>query len=100
MAVTELSVLSTEFVHVSVTATIAGAGVTTSETPQLALLAHNGSPEEDDWLDAEWAGPTARILVGPTGGALTLDPGTCHVWLRFTAGAETPVYRAGYLRAY
>ncbi|WP_032917990.1 hypothetical protein [Streptomyces rimosus] len=89
---------STEYVHVGVTMKIAGAPITASAPPKMAFLAGGGNPATSDWYTGEWAGSTARLLVGPVGGALTLTPGTYWVWLTWTAGAETPVWRSGQIK--
>jgi len=85
---------------VSVTVVLAGAALTPTSPPQLALLpaSAEGNPAEEDWRDGEWSGPTARLMIGPGSGIETLTPGSYAVWLRFTAGAEIPVRRTGYIR--
>ncbi|MEV6547985.1 hypothetical protein AB0M57_04655 [Streptomyces sp. NPDC051597] len=56
------------------------------------------NPVAEDWHPAEWHSGSARILVGPDGGELTLTPGTYWVWTTWEVGAENPVYRSGRLR--
>lgn len=96
----EIAATSTEYVHVNVVATIGGTAVTVASPPKLALLLTATNPEPADWLTAEWQGSWARLLIGPNGGAVTLEPGKYTLWISFAAGLETPVYRAGSLTVY
>jgi hypothetical protein len=90
---------STEYVHVPVTAP-AGVDIT-GTPPQLAILpsTNRNNPETGDWLTGDWAdGTEARLLVGPDGGAITLDPGDYRVYVSFDPpGSELIVRLAGYL---
>lgn len=94
----DIAAASTEFLHVNVTATIPGP--TPVAPPQFAFVSGPGNPEPESWLPGEWQGPWARLLLGPNGGAVTLDPGRYAVWVSFAVGAETPVRRAGTLTVY
>lgn len=89
----QLSAASTEYVHVRVVSRANQRVISIAAPPQLAFLTDTRSPEPEEWLTGEWADRNARILLGPNGGAITLEPGTYHVWLSWTAGVETPVYR-------
>lgn len=97
----DIAASSTEYLHVTVTATTPdGAPATLTTPPRIAVLAHNGSPEEDDWHTGAWSDGAARLLVGPEGGALELSPGPYWVWAAWVAGLEAPVYRSGRIRVY
>lgn len=100
MAVTQIATTSREFVHADVTATIAGAPITPGAPPKIALMSSDGNPTETDWFEAEWSGGTARLMIGPDGGAVVLAPGRYHLWVTFTAGLEQPVYRSGTIHIY
>lgn len=96
----EIALTSTEFIHVTALATVAGASVPSPSPPKFAFLTGSGNPVPGDWVTGEWAAPRARILVGPAGGVTTLAVGEYSVWVTFTAGTETPVYRAGTVTVY
>lgn len=87
---------STEYLHVPVTAP---AGVDLTSAPvQIAVVAHADNPTEAEWHEAEWADGTARILIGPDGGALALARGTYRVWIGVDPpGAENITRQAGQL---
>lgn len=96
----EIAATSTEFIHVTAVAKVADASIPSPAPPKFAFLATTANPGVSDWLTGEWATPRARILVGPAGGAVTLTAGEYSVWISFTAGTETPVYRAGTVTVY
>jgi hypothetical protein len=96
----EIAATSTEFIHVTAVAKVASASVPSPAPPKFAFLSTAANPAPGDWLTGEWATPRARILVGPAGGAVTLAAGEYAVWVTFTAGTETPVYRAGTVTVY
>ena len=98
----DLAVTSTEYVHVDVEATIGGTAITVASPPKLAFLPTSSTenPAAEDWITGEWSGSRARILVGPNGGTVTLDPGAYRLWISFAAGLETPVRRAGIVTIY
>lgn len=98
----KLAATSTEYVRVTATSQAAGSVITPAAAPKFAFLpaSNSGNPAVDDWTDGEWNAPWARIMVGPNGGALTLTAGEYSVWLTWTAGTETPVYRSGTLTVY
>lgn len=98
----DIAATSTEYAHVAVTVTIAGAPISLATPPKLAILpaSSTDNPQAEDWLTGEWHENTARILIGPAGGVLTLDPGRYKLWLSFAAGLETPVSRTGFINVY
>ena len=96
----EIAATSTEYVRVTAVAKSSGSSITPAAQPKFAFMLTADNPAITDWLTGEWATPWARILVGPNGGAVTLDPGNYTVWLSWAAGTETPVYRAGTLTVY
>ncbi len=98
----EIVATSTEYVRVTAVSAVGGSPISVAAPPQFAFQPSSvtGNPVEGDWWTGEWASPHARILVGPNGGTVTLDPGEYRVWLTWAAGAETPVYRAGTITVY
>jgi hypothetical protein len=90
---------STEFLHVPVTAP-AGVDIT-GTPPKIAILASTTrtNPEAGDWKTGDWTDDSeARLLVGPDGGAITLDPGDYRVWVTIDPpGSELIVRLVGYL---
>lgn len=94
----ELAATTTEYVHIDVTPP---SGVSLAAAPvKIAIVAHGGNPAPGDWHTATWDNNTARLKVGPEGGALTLAVGGYWVWISFTVGGETPVRRSGRIRVY
>lgn len=87
---------STEYLHIPVTAP---AGVDVTAWPvKIAVVDHGDNPAADEWHPAEWADGTARLLIGPDSGTLTLDPGTHRAWITLDPpGAENIVRLAGTL---
>jgi hypothetical protein len=98
----EIAASSTEYVRITAVAKAGGSVVNAAAPPRFAFQPSSvsGNPAVEDWLDGEWLVPHARILVGPSGGVIVLEPGEYRVWLSWAAGAETPVYRAGTLTVY
>ncbi|WP_454367441.1 hypothetical protein [Streptomyces ambofaciens] len=98
----EIAATSTEYVRVTAVSSAGGSPISPAAPPMFAFQPSSvtGNPVEEDWWTGEWSSPHARILVGPNGGTVTLDPGEYRVWLTWTAGAETPVYRAGTITVY
>lgn len=98
----EIAASSTEYVRVTAVSAAGGSTISPAAPPQFAFQPTSaaGNPAAEDWWTGEWASPHARILVGPNGGTLTLEPGEYRVWLTWAAGSETPVYRAGTLTVY
>ena len=95
-----LAATSTEFVHVPVRARRAGTTMPLTGV-KIAILAGADNPLPEEWWDAEYVDGAARLLIGPEGGAFTLERGEYYVWVRWAAGAETPVELApGRLRIY
>lgn len=93
-----ISALSTEYLHVSVTASVE----LDTQTVEFAILSSGTVPDDTTvWHAAEWEGTVgttrqSRILVGPSG---TVAPsvGIHDVWIRVTDVTETPVREAGEL---
>ncbi|MFI8872473.1 hypothetical protein [Streptomyces sp. NPDC055243] len=96
----DLAAISTEYVKVTVVAKAGGATINPAVPPQFAFLATDVSPEPGDWLTGEWLAPHARVLVGPNGGSVTLEPADYKVWIKFAGGSETPIHRTGTLTVY
>jgi hypothetical protein len=90
-----LSRLSTEYVQVQVSFTVAGVSTSpTGDQVQMAFMKGGAIPGNSDWHSAVWeaAGSTyyAQCLVGPASGVV-LAPGTYSVWLKVTDSPEVPV---------
>lgn len=96
----DVAAISTEFVKVTVVARAGGSPVSLPTPPQFAFLLTETSPAAEDWLTGEWVAPHARILIGPNGGIVTLEPGTYRLWIKFAGGSETPVHRSGTVTVY
>ncbi|GGU62745.1 hypothetical protein [Streptomyces lavendofoliae] len=94
----DVAATSSEYLHITVTATLAGDPLTLTTPPQIAIIPGSTNPAEDDWHTGTWADGHARIRLGP--GGITLTPGTYWTWIRFAAGSEQPVHRAGRIRIY
>jgi hypothetical protein len=97
-----ISVLSTEYVKVSVSARFAGAAVNpTSDAVSFALPLHGQPPVTGDWKTGSWETDStttpaiyyARLLVGPAG---TVYPAaTYDLYVKVTDNPEVPVLLAG-----
>jgi hypothetical protein len=98
----EIAASSTEYVKVTAIAKAGSDTVNVAAPPKFAFLpvSSSGNPAAEDWLTGEWAASHARILIGPSGGVVTLAPGEYRVWLSWSAGSEVPVYRSGPLTVY
>ena len=101
---TAISALSTEYLRFPVAATVNGATVNpTGDTVQFAFPAAASAPVT--WFAGSWettaAGTyVARVLVGPTGGVITLTAGSYYdVYIKITDSPETPVRNLGTLLA-
>lgn len=95
-----LAATSSEFLHVPFRVR-RGAAVGTPTAVKIAVLAGTDNPLPEDWWDAEYVDGAARILIGPEGGTFSLERGDYLVWVRWAAGAESPVEQApGRLRIY
>ena len=102
----EVSASSVEYVRVPVYAKNNGAVYDpTGDTVHMAFMSSTATPGASDWKTASWETDAttdpdtyyARCLVGS---AVTLTAGTTyHVWVKVTDSPETPVKRAGLLRA-
>jgi hypothetical protein len=84
----EMSVTSTDFIKSDVEAITAALNAVVSQ--RAAFLTDNGSPVEDDWIDAELVDGVLRAYVGPGGHPLPL--GTYLMWGELVAPPIT--YRA------
>lgn len=95
----QLPATSTEYIHATVTP-LAGVDIT-GTPPKLAILplSNRNNPAPADWKTGDWvSGPTARLLIGPDSGNLTLTPGDYRVWVSFDPpGSENIVRLSGYL---
>lgn len=96
LGIMEISQYSAQYVRVPVEAILAGAPVDVSTyTVQMALTALDDDNPTQEWGSATWevdttTNPTtyyARKVVGP------LSPGAYKVWVKVTAGPETPVLK-------
>lgn len=98
-----VSVLSTEYVPVSVTPLGPDEQDPSTGSVFMAVVAEDVTPTDDDWQEAEWDTstwpPTALLMVGPTT-AVPLVEGHYEVWVKFMVGSETPVLSAGSLEVY
>ena len=99
-----ISSLTTEYVRVPVSAQEQGVRVSpTNDTVKLAFPLRDIDPQGSDWNVAGWetdtTGPSpvyyARLIIGPTGGAVALAKGLYDVWVQILAGAETVIRKAG-----
>ncbi len=89
-----ISSLSREFLFIPVQ------GATGGEAVEVAFVNPSAEPAEGDWHTAAWDsttedGATAKILVGPGEGAVTLADGTYRAWVRVTSAEERPVLSSG-----
>lgn len=93
------SVLSSEYVQVQVTATLAGAPYNPSaDAVQLAFKPPGAEPQESDWQAGTWTTTAngtylAQVLVGPDGFALS--EGAYATWVQVTDDPSNPVSVAG-----
>jgi hypothetical protein len=67
----------------------------TSSPVRIAILPPGQRPTAGDWHTATWTTidgtPHAQIMVGPDGGAITLNAGTWQPWIDITATPEHPL---------
>lgn len=94
------SVLSTEYVPLLVSATVAGqSGYNpTGDVVQMAFMA-TGNPGPSDWHTAIWqvytssggAAYVALCLVGPGAGGVPLAVGMYSIWFKVVDSPEVPV---------
>lgn len=88
-----ISVLSTVYVTVPVTATRAGVALDiTADVVEWAFPARGAPPAV--WTVGDWAAGSARILIGPLS-TTPLAVGTYDVWLRVTDTPERLVLWCG-----
>ena len=97
-----ISVQSTEYVNVPVSARVAGSAVNpTADVVAMALPYRGVAPVSGDWKTASWetdstttpATHYARLLVGPGGTAYQV--GSFDVYVKVTDNPEIPVLLAG-----
>jgi hypothetical protein len=81
-----------EYIHVPVTG-----NPTLTTPPEMAFTVTPDEPDDDAWHQATWHEGAIRLLIGPAGGATQLLNGQYRIWIRFTAGPERPVRKAGLL---
>lgn len=92
-----ISVLSTEYIVIDVTATKAGVPISlTSDPVAWAFTTPGGAPTS--WITGDWAAGQARVLIGPT--ANPLAAGVWDAWLKITDSPEIPVRRVGQVVAF
>lgn len=95
-----LSVLSTEYVEVPITAP----DNPTADTVQMAFILNGASPGSGDWKSAIWTTVNgvyyACCLVGPGSGGVVLAVGSYKVWVKITDNPEVPVRAPGNLTVY
>jgi hypothetical protein len=97
-----ISSLSTEYVKVQVTFTVAGTDTDpTGDTVQMAFKAPGTDPAGGDWVTGSWETDStvaskpiryARALVGPAGKVLA--KGNYTVWVKVTDTPEVPAMQA------
>lgn len=99
-----LSVLSTQFVQVPVSATAAGSPY--DPRPDAVAFAFKppggGNPSDTDWHAGSWtiAAPgsyLAQCLIGPASNAVALLANTYTIWVKITDSPEIPVASVGLL---
>lgn len=102
MASLKMNALTTEYVHVPVTAT----GELLGYPVFFAILAKGARPTDGDWIAGSWdpdvtSSPfRARVLVGPEGGVMTLTKGASYdVWVKVDDNPETPIRLSGTITA-
>lgn len=99
------SVLSTAYVQVSVTATLAGSAYNpTADAIQMAFTVVGTDPVLADWKTGSWTTALAtgsylaQCLIGPGVGGTALTRGTYAVWVKITDSPEIPVQQVGTLQ--
>lgn len=109
MKVVRLSAQATEYVRVQTYAEENGAAVDpTVFSVTMAFPTTGVDPVSGDYKTASWETDATttpltryvRALVGPTGGVVSLSKGRYDIWVKITAGAETPVEKVGALEIY
>lgn len=97
------SVLTTEYIEVSVASTVNGhPHDPTGDAVAFAFLAPGVTPGSGDWHAGSWntVAPgqyVAQCLVGPGVGGVPLAVGLWDLWLRITDNPEIPVQEIGLL---
>ncbi len=99
----KMSVLSTQFFPVQISSVVSGAPYDpTNDTVQFAFVAKGVEPGSGDWNVGQWddsSGPyyTAKVLVGPLNGGVSLGVGNYVAWCKITDNPEVPVIKVGTL---
>ncbi len=101
-----ISALSTEYVRVSVAASISGSDIDpTGDTVQMAFVVPDTFPASGDWKTASWETDATQIppihyvraLVGPSG-VIDLTAAVWDVFVKVQDNPETPLKKAGPVR--
>ena len=97
-----ISVLSTQYLQIPVTATLDGASYDpTGDMVSFAFTTIGASPGPGDWNGGRWVtsnGYLAQILIGPRNYGVALPAGVYQIWLSVTDSPEAPVYEADLLQ--
>lgn len=95
-----VSVLSTEYIRVPVTASVNNAPYNPSGDVVQFAFTTGANPTSGDWHPGLWdsvIGPyVAQCLIGPAGG-VALAVGTWVIWVKITDNPEVPVRSVGQL---
>lgn len=97
-----ISRYSTVYLHVPVNAQLVNSGVPYNPTNDVVTFAFSQDatlPASPTWTTGGWdtGEPyTARVLVGPANGGVTLGPGMWNFWLKISDAPEVPVLYCGY----
>lgn len=97
MAGLRQSSIATKYVH----ADVFSDKDPTADAVSFAFTVPGTDPVTGDWKSAAWkttwlnGRATARCLVGPTGGVITLTKATWAYWVRVTDSPETPIELVG-----
>ena len=103
-----MSQLATQYVFIPVQATRSGVAYNpTGDAVQMAFMPQaTQSPQVSDWVAASWDTNqtgviypySAKCLVGPSGGVISLGLGTYYMYLKITDNPEIPVLLGGILQ--
>jgi hypothetical protein len=107
MAQLTISSTSTEYILAPVSATVGGVRIDpTGNQVWMAFVPSGAVPGNSDWQSATWEVNTttspvtysAKCLVGPSGGTITLTPAGYDVWTKIVDNPETAIKRCGPIR--
>ena len=97
-----ISVLSTQYIQIPVTATLDGASYDpTGDMVSFAFTTIGASPGPGDWNGGRWVtsnGYLAQILIGPRNYGVALPVGTYQIWVSVTDNPEGFVRQADLLQ--